>query len=55
MTTPTAPHLAPEAEEAAWQALQTLLLARIRSALAGNLSAKSIDDIINEEFGEEPA
>ena len=42
-----------DAEEAAWQELKALLLARIRSGLAGNVSSKSIDDIINEEFGEE--
>ena len=53
---PTTPHLtpqpAPDAEEAAWQELKALLLARIRSGLAGNVSSKSVDDIHHEEFGE---
>ncbi|MBQ1658198.1 MAG: hypothetical protein II058_06850 [Rhodocyclaceae bacterium] len=56
---PTTPHLtpqpAPDAEEAAWQELKALLLARIRSGLAGNVSSKSVDDILHEDFGETPS
>ena len=51
---PTTPQPAPDAEEAAWQELKALLLARIRSGLAGNMSSKGIDDILHEEFSETP-
>jgi len=40
----------------AWQELKTLLGARIDNALAGKISAKSMDDILEEELtGDGPA
>ena len=34
----------------AWEQLKTLLQARIDSALAGNMSTRSMDDILEEEL-----
>jgi len=40
----------------AWQELKTLLGVRIDNALAGKISAKSMDDILEEELaGDGPA
>jgi len=40
----------------AWQELKTLLGARIDNALAGKISTKSMDDILEEELtGDGPA
>ena len=40
----------------AWQELKTLLGARIDNALAGKISSKSMDDILEEELaGDGPA
>ncbi len=36
----------------AWQALKALLGARIHEGLAGKLSTKSIDEILDEELNE---
>lgn len=36
----------------AWQELHGLVGARVNNALAGNVSAKSIDDILDEELTE---
>ena len=38
-------------EEQAWQELKALLGQRIADGLAGQVSAKSIDAIVEEEFG----
>jgi hypothetical protein len=37
----------------AWQELKTLLTARINDALAGKVSAKTFDEIVEEEFAHE--
>ena len=36
----------------AWQDLKTLLGARINEGLAGRVSTRSVDDILNEELAE---
>lgn len=38
-------------EDAAWQELRTLLSERIAAGLAGKVSTKSIDAIVDEELG----
>lgn len=40
-------------DDAAWLELKTLLGQRIAAGLAGDLSAKTIDAIVQEELGEE--
>lgn len=42
-----------EGDGGAWQELKTLLGQRIADGLAGDVSAKSIDAIVEEELGEE--
>ena len=39
------------AEDAAWQELKTLLEQRIAEGLAGSVSAKGVDAIMEEELG----
>lgn len=39
--------------DAAWQELRTLLGERIAEGLAGDVSAKSIDAIVDEELGQD--
>lgn len=38
-------------DDGAWQELKTLLGERIKDGLAGKVSTKSIDAIVNEELG----
>lgn len=38
-------------DDAAWRDLKTLLERRVSDALAGRLSAKSVDEVVDEEFG----
>ena len=40
-----------DTEDAAWQELKSLLGRRIAEGLAGEVSAKSIDTIVDEELG----
>lgn len=40
-------------EDQAWQELKTLLGKRIADGLAGDVSTKSIDAIVEDEMGEE--
>lgn len=40
-----------EGDDGAWQELKTLLGQRIADGLAGDVSAKSIDAIVDEELG----
>ena len=44
---------APVDEDAAWQELNALLGVRIAEGLAGGVSAKSVDAIVEEELGRE--
>lgn len=39
----------------AWQDLKTLLENRIHDGVAGKVSAKNIDEILDEELSEKPA
>ena len=42
---------ADEGKDAAWQELRTLLRQRIAEGLAGNVFAKGVDAIVDEELG----
>ncbi len=47
----TLERLFPTSDEPAWQELRALLRTRVEAGLAGDLSNKSVRDIVDEELG----